>query len=134
MYTKLPAPGAQPILGILAVAAILFVTSPVAARDHNVTVVLHVSTKGLDLNQPVDARTFYSRLENAAWVACTRGDRVDLLPVDDLKGCYEAALGRAIGTAKAPMLTQMYLTTHTLVEAAAHGIAVPTQAAVVRPR
>lgn len=100
------------------------------ARDHSVTVVLHVSAKGLDLSQPADARTFYSRLANAAaWIACTRGNRVDLLPVDDLKGCYEGALGRAIRSAKQPTLTQIYLATHAPQEAAAQGIHIPAQLA-----
>ena len=125
MYTKLAAAGARSILGFGAVAGILFAGNAAAAKDHNVTVAIHVSTAGLDLSQPVDARTFYTRLENAAWVACTRGNRADLVPVDDLKGCYEQALGGAIRSVKAPTLTQIYLATHTLQEAAARGVEVP---------
>jgi len=125
MYTKLAAAGARSILGFGAVAGILFAGNAAAAKDHNVTVAIHVSTAGLDLSQPVDARTFYTRLENAAWVACTRGNRADLVPVGDLKGCYEQALGGAIRSAKAPTLTQIYLATHTLQEAAARGVEVP---------
>lgn len=60
-------------------------------------------------------------------VACTRGNRVDLLPVDDLKACYDKALGGAIRSAKAPTLTQIYLETHTLQQAAAQGIEVSAQ-------
>jgi UrcA family protein len=134
MSTKLAVAGARLVLGVATVAGTLFATNPAFAGDHNVTVVLHVSAKGLDLNRPADARTFYSRLENASWVACTRGDRVDLLPVDDLKGCYEGALGGAIRSAKAPMLTQIYLTTHTVLEAAAHGVDLPAQVAAVPRR
>lgn len=134
MYTKLAVAGARLVLGVATVAGTLFPTDPAVASDHNVTVVLHVSAKGLDLSQPADARTFYSRLENAAWVACTRGDRVDLLPVEDLKGCYEKALGGAIRSAKAPMLTQIYLTTHTGQEAATHGVDLPAQIAAVPGR
>lgn len=129
MYTTLVVAGARLVLGVAAVTGTLFATNPAVARDHNVTVVLHVSAKGLDLSQPADARTFYSRLENAAWIACTRGDRVDLLPVDDLKGCYEGALGRAIRSAKAPTLTKIYLATHTPRDAAAQGIEIPAQLA-----
>jgi UrcA family protein len=132
MYTKLAA--ARSILGCAAVAGILFAGNAVAAKDHNVTVAIHVSTEGLNLSQTADARTFYTRLENAAWVACTRGNRVDLVPVDDLKGCYERALGGAVHSANAPMLTQIYLATHTLQEAAARGIDVPAQIAGVTPR
>ena len=134
MYTKLAAAGARSILGCAAVAGILFAGNVAAAKDHNVTIAIHVSTEGLDLGQPADARTFYTRLKNAAWVACTRGNRVDLVPVDDLKGCYERALGSAIRSANAPMLTQIYLATHTLQEAAARGLGVPAQIAGVTPR
>jgi UrcA family protein len=134
MYTKLAVAGARSILGVAAVAGMLFAYNAAAAKDHNVTVAIHVSTEGLDLSQPPDARTFYTRLENAAWVACTRGNRVNLVPVDDVKGCYEKALGGAISRSKVPMLTQIYLATHTLQEAAARGIDVPTQIAAVPPR
>jgi UrcA family protein len=134
MYTKLAAAGARSILGCASVAGILLAGNAAAAKDHNVTVAIHVSTEGLDLGQPADARTFYSRLKNAALVACTRGNRVNLVPVDDLKGCYEKALGGAIRSAKAPTLTQIYLATHTLQEAAARGIDVPAQIAGVTAR
>jgi UrcA family protein len=99
------------------------------ASDHNVTVAIHVSAQGLHLSRPADARSFYTRIENAAWVACTRGDRVNLVPVDDIDGCYQTALGGAIRSAHAPTLTQIYLTSHTLREAAAFGIEVPAQLA-----
>jgi UrcA family protein len=134
MYTKLAVAGARSILGFAAVAGMLFAGNAPVAKDHNVTIAIHVSAKGLDLSQPADARTFYTRLENAAWVACTRGDRVNLVPVDDVKGCYEKALGGAIRSAKAPTVTQIYLATHTLQEAAAHGIDMPTQIAAVPVR
>ena len=129
MQTKLAVSGARFVLGVAAVAGTLLAITPAVAENHNVTVALHVSTKGLDLSQPADARTFYTRLENAAWVACTRGNRVDLLPVDDLKACYDSALGGAIRSAKAPTLIQIYLETHTLQQAAAQGIEVPAQLA-----
>jgi UrcA family protein len=134
MYTKLAAAGARLILGFGAIAGMLFAGNAAAAKDHNITVAIHVNTEGLDLSQPADARTFYIRLENAAWVACTFGNRADLVPVDDLKSCYEKALGGAIRSAKAPTLTQIYLATHTLQEAAARGIDVPAQMAGVTPR
>jgi UrcA family protein len=134
MYTELAISGARSILGVAAVAGMLFAGNASAAKDHNVTVAIHVSTEGLVLSQPADARTFYTRLENAAWVACTRGNRVNLVPVDDVKGCYEKALGGAIRSAKAPMLTQIYLATHSLQETAARGIDVPAQIAGLTPR
>lgn len=130
MYTKtgVMSMSARALLGAATVACALF-AGAVAAKDYKVTVALHVSTQGLNLSQPADAQAFYTRLQNAAWVACTRGNRVNLVPVDDVKGCYEKALGGAIGAAKAPTLTQIYLATHTLQEAAAHGIEIPAQVA-----
>ena len=62
-------------------------------------------------------------------MACTRGNRVNLAPVDDVQGCYEKALGGAIRSAKAPVLTGIYLETHTLQQAAKRGIEVPAQLA-----
>jgi UrcA family protein len=123
---------ARALLGAATVASLLFAGS-VAAKDYTVTVALHVSAEGLDLSHSVDAHTMYSRLRNAAYVACTRADRVGLAPVDDLNGCYQKALGDAIRSVKAPMLTQIYLATHTLQEAAARGIEVPALLADSRP-
>jgi UrcA family protein len=128
MSVKTAVTSARLFLGAAAVVCTLSAGN-VAAKDHNVTVAISVSTQGLDLSRPADAQTFYTRVKNAAWVACTRGNRVDLLPVDDLQGCYETALGEAIRSAKTPTLTQIYLATHTLQEAAKHGIEVPAQLA-----
>jgi len=124
MYSK-------PTLGMLlgAVAACTLVAGNVEAKDHVVPVSVQVSAAGLDLSQPADARTFYTRLQNAAWMVCTRGTRADLLPVDDLKGCYEKALGDAVRATGKPMVTHVYLSGHTLQEAAAHGIELPPQVA-----
>jgi UrcA family protein len=128
MHSKLAVIGIRTLLGGAAVACALFAGN-VAAKDHSVTVTIHVSTQGLDLSQPADARRFYTRLTNAAWVACTRGDRVALLPVDDLKSCYETALGGAVRSANSPVVTQIYLATHTGQQAAEQGIQVPAQVA-----
>jgi UrcA family protein len=54
---------AWPVLGAAVVACTLFAGS-VAAKD--VTVAIQVSTQGLDLNQPADARELYRRLQKAA--------------------------------------------------------------------
>jgi UrcA family protein len=102
----------------------------VTAKDKDVTVAIQVSAQGLDLSQPADAQTFYTRLQNAAWVACTRGNRADLLlPVDHLQGCYEKALGDAVRASNQPLIAQIYLASHTPQEAAKHGIEVPAQVA-----
>jgi UrcA family protein len=122
VYTKTVVISA--VLGAAAIACPLFAGN-VAAKDYKVTVAIHVSTQGLDLSQPADARTFYMRLENAAWVACTRGNRVDLVPSDNPGACAQKALAGAIRSASVPTLTQIYLAKHSVQEAAVDGILVP---------
>ena len=128
MYAKVAITSARLLLGTTTVVCALF-AGRVAAKDEIVTDSLKVSTQGLDLSQPADARTFYMRLENAAWIVCTRGTRVGLLPADNQFKCYQNALGAAVHASNKPLVTQIYLATHTLQEAAAHGINVPAQVA-----
>jgi|SRR5580704_10919785 len=116
------------VLSAAAIVCALF-SGDVAAKDYKVSVAIPVSTEGLDLSQPADVQTFYTRLKNAAWVACTRGDRVNLAPPDNLTACYEKALGGAIRSANVPSLTQLYLANHTLQQAVAFHIPVPAQIA-----
>src|ERR1700730_8408265 len=119
---------AQPFRVAAAVACTLFAGN-LAAKDRTVTVALHVSAQGLDLSQPADAQTFYTRLKNAAWVVCTRANRVGLDPVDDPRSCAEKSLGEAIRSINAPGLTQIYPASHPLNQTAASGINIPVQAA-----
>src|SRR5450631_1853174 len=128
MYIKTVVVSARSLIGAATVACTLFAGS-VVAKDHNITIALQVSSQGLDLNRPGDAQTFYTHLDHAASVVCTHGNRVDLVPSDDPKGCHEKALGGAVRAAKVPMVTQIYLTYHTLQQAAAHGIDMPAQIA-----
>jgi UrcA family protein len=115
-------------LGALAMAGTIFAGN-VVAQGHNVTVAIQVSTQGLDLHTPAGAQEFYGRLKHAADVACTHGNRVDLKPSSDPVRCYEKALGEAIRAANLPLLTQVYLGTHTLRQAASYGIEAPAQLA-----
>jgi UrcA family protein len=110
MYTKIVA---------TAVVSLLLAAS---AAAEEITVTLNVSTKGLDLSHPKDAHKAYQRLQHAAWLLCTNGNRVGLAPVEDLQGCQQKSIGDAIRQIRAPLLTQIYLQTHTLREAAARGI------------
>jgi UrcA family protein len=126
MYTKRAFMSAFPVLGAAAVACTLFAGS-VAAQD--VTVAIQVSTQGLDLSQPAGAQKLYWRLLQAARVACTNGNRVGLAPSDDPQGCREKALGNAVRSANIPLVTQVYLATHTLRQAAAYGMDLPVMIA-----
>jgi UrcA family protein len=128
MHIKTAVITARCLLGAAAVACTLLAGNAVA-RDHEVTVQIHVSTQGLDLSQPAGAKEFYGRLEYAAYVACTRGDRVGLAPATDPKGCYEQSLADAIRSINRPMVIQAYLAKHTIREASVHGIAVPAEIA-----
>ena len=128
MYAKVAITSARLLIGAATVICTLFAAN-LSAKDKIVTDSLKVSPQGLDLNQPADARAFYTRLENAAWVVCTRGTRVGLLPADDQFRCYQHALGEAVHASNQPLITQIYLATHTLQDAAAHGIEVPAKVA-----
>lgn len=128
MYTKTTAMGAWPILGAAITAWTLFAGS-VAAKDEAVTVSIQVSTQGLDVSQPRGAQKLYWRLQHAAWVVCTHGNQVGLAPSPDPEGCRDKALAEAIRAANLALLTQVYLASHTIREAAAHGIDVPVQVA-----
>src|ERR1700719_1582209 len=124
MYTKTAVMSARSVLGAAAVACTLLAGN-VAASDHRITVAIHVSTQGLDLSQPAGAQQFYTRLQHAARVVCTHGNQVGLAPSPDPEGCYE----KALQSANVPLLTRVFLETHTLREAAARGIDVPAQVA-----
>jgi UrcA family protein len=128
VYTQRIGGGAQSLLAVVAVACGIFAGS-VLAKDPDVTVAQRVSAQGLDLSKPADAQTFYKRLKVAATIVCTHGDRVDLVPSDDPKGCYEKALADAIRSAKAPLLTQIYLANHTVQGAATGWSYVPVPVA-----
>jgi UrcA family protein len=126
MYANPIVTFARSLMGFAAVACTLSAGN-VVARDRVVAVELHVRADGLDLRQPADVSIFYERIQHAAQVVCTHGNRVGLVPLDDPKACSESALGAAIASIKVPLLTRIYLATHTLRQAAAFGIDVPVQ-------
>jgi UrcA family protein len=126
MHTKSGVMRAWSVLGTAAVACTLHIGNA-AAQGREFTVAIHVSTQGLDLSQPAGAHEFYRRLQYAALGVCKPDARVALMPVSDPRGCFEKALGDAIRSANMPLLTQAYLETHSLGEAAAHGIEVTAQ-------
>jgi UrcA family protein len=128
MYTKIAAQRTRCVLGPVALACVLL-TGTAVADEKNVVVGIPVSGKGLDLNDPAGARELYLRLNNAAYVACTRANRVGLAPSPDPRGCSEKALAEAVRSANVPLLTQAYLATHTVREAMANGIKLPPQMA-----
>jgi UrcA family protein len=121
-----PLRNTKPCICIAAVAACVALSGPAQANDHPFTIRLPVSTAGLDLSQPAGAGELFGRLKAAARIVCGSGNRVGLEPVADFQSCYEKALGAAIRSVNRPQLTIAYLKTHTLQDAAAQGIDVPT--------
>ena len=100
------------------------------AKDKTVIISKHVSKAGLDLSDRVDAQTLYRRLRWAADDVCSaRTMRVDVLPLDNSRGCFEKALGNAVRQVNAPLVTQAYLLTHTLRDASNWGIELPVELA-----
>ncbi len=128
MYTKTVVINAWSVLGTIIVAC-TFYAGDVRAQGHEVTVARQVSTQGLDLSTPAGARELYSRLKSAAWIVCTRANRVGLEPTPDPDVCSEKALGEAIRSAHMPLLVQAYLETHSLRQATARGIDVAARVA-----
>ncbi len=128
MYTRLLPVSARSKLAAIAIAGTLC-AGTVAADDHKVIVAIPVNAQGLDLTKSAGAQALYQRLEYAAYVACTRANRVGLAPSPDVRGCSEKALANAVRAANTPLLTQAYLVKHTLREALARGIEVPAELA-----
>ena len=114
-------------VGAAATCAMLY--RPIQASEHVVTVTVPVNVAGLDAHDPGYARELYRRLRIAARIACSDGNRVDLKPVSNFSGCYENVLGDAVHSINLPPLNAVYLETHTLRDAASHGIAVPQRVA-----
>jgi UrcA family protein len=130
MFVKMPLLRTRLLSGPVLACALVCGTA--AADNHQVMVSKRIDTTGLDLNRPADAVTLYTRIRHAAEDVCTRGKQVDLLPVESPKRCYEKALGDAIRVVGSPLLTQMYLGAHTMQEAKARGIQVPSEVAATR--
>lgn len=128
MYIKAAVSCAPLAAGALAICAALLAGNA-AANEFGVKVAIHVDTRGLDLRTPSGAQELYRRLEHAANVACTYGNRVDLKPAANLDACRDEALGGAVSSVNSPLVTQLYLESHTLRQAAAHGIQIPKQVA-----
>ena len=128
MYSKLTVSGVYSVLGAAVIACTLLAGNA-SAEGRPVTVALKVSTRGLDLETTAGAHELYSRLKNAAWIACRGANRVDLTPSRNPEACSEKALGDAIQSANIRQLTQIYLETHTLREASARGIGIPLHVA-----
>jgi UrcA family protein len=99
------------------------------AKDKTVIVSEPVSSAGLDLGNLVDAQALYRRLRRAAYDVCNHSKRVDLLPSDDARGCFEKALGNAVRQVHAPLVTYAYLANHTPYDAATWGIELPADVA-----
>jgi UrcA family protein len=125
MNTKPSIVSTQPFICLAAILTCAALCGSVHATEHQVTIKVPVSTADLDPNQPAGARELYVRLQRAARIACTHGNRVSLEPPTSFGGCYEKALGDAVHSAHQPQLSIVYLAAHTARDAAKYGIEVP---------
>jgi UrcA family protein len=96
---------------ITAVVACVLFAGTVVGAEREITVDIHVSAHRLDISQPAGAQKLYQRLKYAAHLACTSANRVGLEPSPDTAGCYEKALGEAIRSVNAPLLTRSLICT-----------------------
>lgn len=128
MYSKVTSIGVRSVVGALALGAALL-AGDAAARVYDVKVAIHASTRGIDLKQPAGAQELYRRIQHAADAVCTYGNRLDLKPVESFANCHEDALGNAVRSVNAPLLTEIYLQSHTVQQASSYGIRVPKQVA-----
>ena len=127
MNANRPCLYAKPFICGAALSACAVLASPVQANE--VLVSIPVNTAGLDLSQPAAARAVYTRIQQAARTACTNGNRVGLAPPASFIGCYEKALGAAVGSAHQLQISVVYLESHTPRDAAAYGIDIPVRMA-----
>ncbi len=127
MNTNRPVFYAKSFICSVALAACAVLARPVQANE--VLVRIPVSIAGLDLSQPAAARAVYSRIQLAARTACTSGNRVGLAPPASFVGCYESALGAAVGSAHQVQISIVYLESHTPRDAATYSIDVPVRMA-----
>jgi UrcA family protein len=129
MNTKTTILNAKLLILVAALSACAVPTGPAKADSHEVAVKISVSTAGLDLSGPADAREVYRRLYFAARIACGSGNRVGLEPPPSFVACYEKALGDAVRSVNRPQLNIVYLTMHTSRDADTYGIEVPARMA-----
>jgi UrcA family protein len=99
------------------------------AAEHIIVVSKAISSAGLDLRHPTDAQAFYEQLRRGADFVCRGGMRVDVPPSSNTDACFEKSLGKAVREAHATLVTEAYLSTHTLRDAAMWGISIPSAVA-----
>ncbi len=126
MYSRSRVAVREALLGATIACALM--AGPALAAEHPFVASSQINTAGLDTTKAADMQTLYSRLRHAAEDVCAPQYRLGLKPVAHPKSCYEKALGDSIRAAKLPLLTQAYLTDHTIQEAVAHGLEAPSLA------
>jgi UrcA family protein len=122
MNTNAPCISARSFARLAAVVASIALSGYAEAGDQTVSVSETVSTVGIDLNTPEGARKAYIRLKIASRRVC--GDSRLGLELPQV-GCAEDALGNAIRSVNRPQLTMVYLRSHSIQTAEAHGIRIP---------
>ena len=122
MNTNAPCISARSFVRLAAVVASIALSAYAEAGDQTVNVSETVSAVGIDLNTPEGARKLYMHLRAASRRVC--GD--SRLGLEAPRGgCAEDALGNAIRSVNRPQLTMVYLRSHSIQTAEAHGIGIP---------
>ena len=127
MNRNAPIFNAKPYICLAALAAFAILSDSAKADSDEIAVKISISTSGLDLRHPADAREVYRRLYFAARIACGNGNRVDLQPPSSFVVCYEKTLGDAVRSVNRPQLNIVYLATHTSRDAEIYGIEIPAR-------
>jgi UrcA family protein len=95
------------LICVATVAAGLAVNQAFAApSDEAKSVVVHFAD--LDLAQPQDARTLYSRIQRAAKVACDDVESVDLARFARYHNCIQQAVTNAVSTLNVRRVTEIH--------------------------
>lgn len=90
---------------IVVLAALAGLVGPAAHAQSTFT----VSTQGLNLNVPADAKAFYGRLRRAAAAACGGAPTSFFGTEEDrFQTCYKATVDAGVEQARAPMVAALH--------------------------
>jgi len=96
------------LICVATVAAGLAVNQASAAPSDEAVKSVVVRFSDLDLSQPQDARTLYSRIQRAAQLACGEAETADLARFARYHNCIEQAVTNAVATVNVHQVTEIH--------------------------
>jgi UrcA family protein len=96
------------LIGVATVAAGLAVNQASAAPSDSEPTQVVVRYSDLDLSQPHDARTLYTRIRIAAREACGDVYRDDLARIVKFDACMEQAVTAAVAKVSSPQVSEIH--------------------------